>query len=132
MMICRTTSTHSYEIGQLISSIFSSSTHAKPLQTRRLTTVFSRCLWGNLNRKQLVLDFSNERGQTPLMLLSRGPFLDQIQILLKRGVNVNSVDKNGETSVFYSLGEEKSFGEKLGLFIDCGLNLNTLNVNKVG
>lgn len=66
------------------------------------------------------------------MLLSRGPFLDQIQILLKRGVNVNSVDKNGETSVFYSLGEEKSFGEKLGLFIDCGLNLNTLNVNKVG
>ncbi len=66
-----------------------------------------------------------------MMLLAKGNFLSQISILLKRGANVNFADKNGETAVFYCLGEENSFEEKLTLFIDCGLNLNTLNVNKV-
>ena len=67
-----------------------------------------------------------------MMFLAKGSHLQQIRNLLKRGANVNLADKNRETAVFYCLDDKECFVDKLDLFIEYGLNLNTLNVNKVG
>lgn len=55
--------------------------------------------------------------------------LDNMKILLNRGIDVNYVSKSLENCAFYCLSEyshEKSF-EKMQLLIDAGINLNQIN-----
>ena len=81
--------------------------------------------------KKPNLSFANEHGHTPLIVLARSGCIEQMEILLAKGADVNKSDKNGESAIFWGLKARELFRNELDLFLQYNLDLEKINAKKV-
>ena len=93
-----------------------------------VVSIYSYCC---LIRKKPNLSYSNENGLTPLITLASSGCIEQMEILLAKGVDVNKSDKNGESAIFYGLKARDLFKNELDLFLKYNLDLEKINAKKV-
>ena len=77
------------------------------------------------------LDFTNDRGQTALMLLSLTHSTGQMKVLLNKNVDINKTDNNNENVLFYSLNSQGDFEAKLKMLMSFNIDLNDQNISGV-
>lgn len=95
---------------------------------------YKRCFAYILNRLEdqgKDLDFTNNRGQTALMLLSQGSHSEQMKSLLNKSIDINKTDNNNENALFYCLNNKEGFDNCLKLLMSFDIDLNAQNISKV-
>ena len=86
----------------------------------------------DLNSKKANPNHQDKSGKTVLMEVSTKENIQIVEFLLNNNANVNLVDSNGETCVFYALRSNSSIRLKLlNLFSKKGASINSPNTQKV-
>ena len=93
------------------------------------------------NNQDIDFGYQNDDGENIIMYICKNyiklftlhEYLDDpmilyiIEILLKRGVDVNLRNKNGESAIFYAVRDKRSTGDMIRLLIKYGAQVNIWN-----